>query len=344
MRTTKKCKINFFLGCILVFGITLVSYGLSNSAPAGEKVHIELLTGRPGDPWTVMTYALSSFINADSQMIRTSVIPTGGLGDTVKILIEQPERRKKAIATLYQSGAYPTRAQMGFWPSFVGLINTYAFTWITYDPKIKRLEDFKGKVVAGPREGPGWWDQFLMPLKVAGVFDTLKITKGGAGGALQSLIDGKADIAWTVVDATYPNLVKPSSLMEQASVRGQLYFPDWGKDRIEVETAKMIGFPLKAVEVPPKSLGKTQENTIYVLGDPHYWGAGKEMDEEIVNEILRILWERAGKKDFAGFHWQGQGIVHGSVPYCVWKNKKEIEDWYHPGALKFYRKAGVPGL
>jgi hypothetical protein len=173
--------------------------------------------------------------------------------------------------------------------------------------------------------------------------DKITLTATSAGGALSALIDGKADIAWTVVDAVYPDVIKPSSFMEQARVRGELFFPDWGKNW-EIQAAERLGRPLKAVEVPPKALGPTQTETIYIFGDPTWWGAAIEMDQAVVYEITKILYNHAEKKSFGSFHYQGNGIVTGSVPYSIWNDKKDIENWYHPGALKFYREVGVPGL
>jgi TRAP-type uncharacterized transport system substrate-binding protein len=311
---------------------------------AEDKMAIEIMAGRPNDPWTVLTYALSGFINHDSERLVTNVLPTGGIGDPVKILIAEPKRRLRSTGIGYLSGSYVVREKKGLYPLFFGLMATSTYTWITYDKNIKTLKDFAGKVVAGPRKNPGWWESWAIPLENAGVLDKVKkLTAGGAGGALSALIDGKADVAWTVVDAVYPDVIKPSSFMEQARVRGELFFPDWGKGW-EVRAAEKLNRPLKAVEVPPKSLSPTQKDTIYIFGDPTWWGAAKEMDEEIVYEITKILYEHAKKKDFAKFHFQGRGIVPESVPYCVWKDRKDIEEWYHPGALKFYREIGVPGL
>ncbi|MBI4186036.1 MAG: hypothetical protein HY530_00830, partial [Chloroflexi bacterium] len=163
-------------------------------APAPEKkAELILMAGRPGDPWTVMTYALSSFINKDSARISASVLPTGGTGDTIKILAMEPAKRAYSTGIGSMDSTFVSYVpEKGFegYPLFFGQIAISTFSWMTYDPKIKKLEDLAGKKVAGPRDIPGWYDSFIIPLQLAGVLDKVQIVKTGFAGATQALIDG----------------------------------------------------------------------------------------------------------------------------------------------------------
>ena len=331
--------------CILIVALFAGIFGCATPASEQERTRITLGTGRPGDAWTVMTYALGSFINEDSQLIKTSVLTTGGTGDSRKILLEDTVKRATQTGIGLPSVAEAELSEKGAFPLFIGMITPASYLWITYDENIKTLEDFAGKVIAGPRQTTyGWFEQFSVPLELAGVLDKVEIQSGGIAGGLTKLIDGTVDIAMVNCDAIYPDIIQPGSRIEQAQAKAPVYFPDWGKERIEVQASEKIGFQLTSVEVPPESLGPTQKDTIYILSDPLFWGAHMDMDEDIVYEIAKILYDHAGKGDFAGYHNIGKGLVPEFVPYGPWKTKEDIEKWYHPGALKYYREAGVPGL
>ena len=206
------------------------------------------------------------------------------------------------------------------------------------------LKDFAGKTVAGPRAHAGWWDHWRVPLKAAGVLDKANISHSGIGGAVTALMDGTADIAYVTLDYVYPDKFTASARMQQCAVKGPLYVIDWGPDFARVTSQELGWPPPRAMKIPAGTLGETQPNTIYTLGDPSWWGAMIELDEDIVYEITKIIYEHSAKKDFAGFHAWGEGIVPETVPYGPWETAEDIEKWYHPGALKFYREIGVPGL
>lgn len=333
---------------IMGMALVLVLSGIFTFTPpasAAEKTKITLITGRPSDPWTVLTYALSQLINKNSTLIKSSVLTSGGTGDSRKILLAEPERRKNSTAISIISTAQGEKEKNGMSPLFIGMIAEVPYLWMTYDKNIKTLKDFEGKRIAGPRKTVyGWYEQFSIPLELAGVLDKVDMRSGGSKGAMNAIIDGTADIAWTMCDFIYPDTILKGSRIERAQVRGDVYFPDWGKDRIEIDTSNKIGFHVSSLTVPPKTLGPAQTSEIHILKDPMYWSAYKEMDNEIVYEIAKILYEQASKDAFKNFHNWGKGLSPKFVPHGPWTSKEDKEKWYHPGALKFYRDAKVPGF
>lgn len=311
-----------------------------------EKTRIQLVGGRPGDPWTVFQYALSSFINEESEMLRSSVLLTGGVGDYYPIAAEKPENKALSVGTGLHTGTVTlTGKPLGLKTKFLAMQAMQPYVWVTYNKDIKTLADFAGRTVAGPRAVPGWQDHFRIPLELVGVWDKIKFAAAGESAAASSLTDGTVEIAYGSLNYVYPDKISLSSYLEQAKVKAPLYFADWGKDTIEVGLSGKVEWkPILSFEVPPKALGATQPERIYVWLLPLFWAADLAMDEKVAYEITRIIYTRAKKGDFAGFHAQGAGIVPGMVEYGPWKTKQEIEEWYHPGALKFYREIGIKGL
>lgn len=344
----KRKRLLILFGSICLMLILVAIPLITACAPAApekttiEKTKIELLAGRPGDAFTVLTYALASFINEDSEWLKASVVSTGGVADSTKILIEEPARRARATSLGWTLEARGLREEVNFYPLFIGRQTRPLQLWVTYDKNIKTLEDFAGKVVSVPRKVPRYWDFWAGLLEDAGVLDKMRFTHSGLGGNATALIDGTVDIAFTLFDVIYPE-IKPSSYVEKMSIRGELYFVDMGKERIN-RVAQQQGHPPLAVEVPAGSFGPTQDRTIYAASFSYWWGAGLEMSEDIAYEIARIAYDHATKGDFADFHAGGAYIVPEHLPYGDWQTKEEIEYWYHPGALKFYREIGVPGL
>jgi TRAP-type uncharacterized transport system substrate-binding protein len=169
----------------------------------------------------------------------------------------------------------------------------------------------------------------------------VEVIHGGLSGNAQVLLDGTADVTFSLFDVTHPE-VKPSSYMEQMAIRGELYVVDLGKENIDWASAQ-INFPSLAAQVPAGSpfVGDTPT---WAVAFTYSYIADDELPDEIAYEIARIAYDHASKGDFANFHAVGGFMTPENVPYSDYTAKEDIEFWYHPGALQFYRDIGVPGL
>ena len=330
----------------LVVALLLLPLAACTAGPTEEeqRTEIEILSGRPAEVYTVLSYALASFINEDSDSLHATAIATGGTGDARNILIAETERRPTTMYIAEIGTSLKVVMESGaFHPQFLANMGIYPYGWVTFDENIKTLKDFAGKAVAGPRESPGWWDLFILPLKNAGVLDTVNLTATGSTSAMQALIDGTADIAWCNLGYIYPDKYEYTPKLEQAAARNTLYFPDWGEG-FEIPVSAELGFPVNSLSVPAEAYGSGQPNPITIMSIYLWWATTELMDDDIGYEIAQIIYEQAGAEAFVPYHVQGAAILPATVPYGPWQTTEEIEEWYQPGALKFYRELGVSGL
>lgn len=69
---------------------------------------------------------------------------------------------------------------------------------------------------------------------------------------------------------------------------------------------------------------------------PVMWAADERVDEDIIYEVTRILYERAGRGDFAVWHAMGSNLNDEFLPTYLFS-----EELMHPGAVKYYKEQGI---
>lgn len=101
-----------------------------------------------------------------------------------------------------------------------------------------------------------------------------------------------------------------------------------------------LNLPNLANVVPARSLGPTQTEDMAVVSCPVFWAAGKEMPNDVVYEVTRILYGAAKNGDFDKYHMMGKGITPDFLTTSFW-NEQDARKNYHPGALRFYEDNGI---
>ena len=314
-----------------------------------EQVRVTIVAARPGDSWNVLSHALASFINQQSDFVRAEVLPSAGVADATRTVMGDDEMRKNSVVVTMLPGAdiWGEEVDPYYYPKKIASIQLLEETWVTYDPDIKTIADFEGKTIALPRDVPFLYTWlFANWIDLHGVED-YNLVHGGIGARVDALRDGAADIATMPFDFYYPDEFDISGEMMELEARGTLYFPNQGNVAENVnliaEACKTDPFegeyalPTLAKIMPPGSLGEEQAEELAYVSTPIYWAAGEEVDEDIVYEITRIIYEHARSGAFVPYHAVGKGVTEEFVRTSFWITEEEQMANYHPGALRFYQ-------
>ncbi|MEM7051645.1 MAG: TAXI family TRAP transporter solute-binding subunit [Acidobacteriota bacterium] len=192
------------------------------------------------------------------------------------------------------------------------------------DSGIEQIEDLRGKrVVVGPA-GAGF-EHFVEPILAAHglTYDDFTPLNATQNGAVDLMADGAADAA--VLGGGVPT---PS--ITQAAASREIHFLPFTPER---RNELIAGYPFFAAATIPAETYRGQSTDFEGLdvGSMHLI-ASADMDDETAYQIVRTLWEQRDK--VAERHPVGRAIRPGSA-------QRDTGTPYHPGAIRFYREAGL---
>lgn len=322
-----------FLKVFIVFSLVLVFSVVSLTASAAEKKEVTrkmLLGGRLGDSWFVLSQALAYFVNKQSDWLRLEVVATPGVSAGPEIAMKDYE--KYVFISPYAGMTLnPTLKQMDFYDKdrIIGYCTSNVWVWITYDEKIKTAEDLVGKKIFIGRPGGARTVYEERVLDALGIKDKVKLLHGGYGGGRNALRDGLADVAVMMIDYILPAGFKKGAFIEDLETRKPVYYINLMPKEMQLKLG-MVPLKIFAGALDPK----TQKEDIYATVDAVYWCADARMEDKVVREVTRILWDNADK--FASWHAQGAGISKESVSTYIIDAER-----MHPAAKKFYEEQGA---
>lgn len=352
----KRILVHLFVGIILI-GTFSVGYGLEltaiagpaavvtaeqrttpEPAPASEIVEIRILSNPLGSLGYVASFAMADLINKNSPWLRATCAETKSTAVNARTLAEEPEKRKNtiiycAVETLHVAvqGRAPYKKPYKS-ARIVSLLARMTGGFITYDKNIKRLEDFAGKKVSimARYSSPALMSETI--LRYWGVWDKVKPAYLGWGAAKDALIDGTIDVMYlpgSWMGGTKYRL-NPAAT-EAVKAKKDVYYINFPEQKFK-KMLEETGFPITWTEIAPGTFPK-QTEPLGISLTALQWYADLEMDEKVVYEICRVMYENADKL----------GSYHGIMKALTKENlsRTGTEADFHPGARRFFKEKGA---
>lgn len=339
---------------LLILGLVLGGFGCAKPAPAPAPAPapkpapapapkpvtvIKIYGAAVGDPWYTLSEALAYYINHESEWLRATVVSGPGMHAGYDLVMEDPEHMAwvAEMSGFYYIPKKPWGERWNYYDKtrFIGISATIPMAWVTFDKDIKTWQDLAGKKVMIARKGSVLVNDDEAVLEAWGVKDKVDISNGTWGPMMTALRDGLVDTAVLGLDLVYPAGWAKGAFITELETRGPIYYLSHDPDMLDKlkKEGRFSGIP---VRVPPGRLDrKTQPTELWVHSNPAFFAADERMDEDIVYEVTRVLYETAGP-GWATWHRQGGHMTKEWIP----ASPVPLE-FIHPGAKKYYDEHGI---
>lgn len=203
--------------------------------------------------------------------------------------------------------------------------------WVTLDSNgIKTIKDMEGKRIN--LGSPGSNTRYIaeLTLKEYGLLDKIHGSSLGFGGSASALRDGKID-AWAAASAPpVPAIIEVFSSKDDARIVPV--------DDAMIEQIMSKYPPFVKSEIPANTY-KGQTESVNCLGYPAYLLVNKDVPEDVVYEVVRLMYSPEGIKRLINVSKKWKTLEDKDVPKL--KGMQNIGLKMHPGAEKFWKEQGV---
>ena len=307
--------------------------------PRREKQEIILQSYTQGTTAYVINFALAEMINKHSDVLRAVAVEGSSNLENIALL-KKPENKKRMFshttdATFYQTrdGVAPFKEK--YTPLVVARENPFAVVMVTLDPKIRTFRDMKGKTINLLFPGTSTHTVGGAILRMYGIWDTIKVSRGGFDRSKDQLLNGTIDAGSQSLNFVDP--VTMTAATEELISTKPTYnvnYPLGEEEAVFAQLAKEKQFvPFTFVKIPKSAHPRWHNDWVACAGSLP-WVVDPQMPDDVVYEFVRILNEY--KNEMVSYlpfakHWTTAGFVDVLVERQYW----------HPGALKYWDKQGV---
>ena len=328
------------LAITLVFSFMAFNPALP-TAVAQPETKINILSNPFGASGYVLSFALADMINKNSTWLRAACLETKSSTVNVRTVAQDPEKRKNHLVfTSSYTNLDAARANPPFKKPYttirwVGKTIVVGATFISSSPKIRKPQDMIGKRVALGARGATTDIGPSAILDAWGIKDKVKLSYLPWGPGKTAFLDGTVDVhILSAIDIGGGHFSPPPAGAEIMASPKPVYFIDADEKTCQKAREK-TGYPIYPYPVPAGALGKKQPDPILMQSQVLAWYADLAMDDKVVYEISRVMWENAAK--FAEKHATGKGITQENIHMVPGLTEKDM----HPGALKFAKEKGL---
>ena len=322
----------------LLVGLLVAGLFSFNCALAADK-QILIAAGRTTSPWYPFCQALAKFINTKSKWLRAEVVSTAGISADLDLAREKPKEyiALSSFSQIHMRPGHPFSEKRSPYTGerFIANATSMSQCIVTYDPKIKTIQDLAGKTVDVGRKGAANTPDHKAILEKYGVLDKVKFVYTGYGGGANKLRDGLVDATMLLFNHIYPRKFSKGSFIEKLQTRGPIYYV--GFDRGKLLDLRKKEYATLPVRVPAGALDpKTQPKALWAYNDPTFFMADENTDADVVYEITRIIWETPAE-EWAKWHPMGAHMNKEFKPAMPGLKLYKA----HSGAKKYYDEHGI---
>ncbi len=310
-----------------------------------EPFQLEISTLPTGFASYLIGVGLADLINKKSKMIKATHIEGRSPVVHMRTLITKPEKRKNYLFFNTTWDIWEAKKRIGPFEKvpfnydefrFIFLMGVAGNGLCTLDPNIKTLKDMVGKrVIFDSTPGGGREIVYKGIMNELGIpVDKLKYQYASGESASAALRDGMADVIYSgSAIKTLPHTHVASPFTAELVATKNVYFISFEEKGIKSFKDK-TGHPVDFQVLPPKILGPLQTEPYTILLKPLGFCAHIDMPEDVVQEILRVVYENAY-------------LLKEYTPMAEIITKESLaslgipEMAYHPSAQKFFKEKGV---
>lgn len=328
-----------FVFVILVLSMSVFSYA-KETRPEVMAVHLQAPVG---SGFYEQGVATDDLLRKVHPWLRTSTVATQGHIHILKMMINEPKRRKNTIfstdfgvITLAQQKkeSFPEGLR-GLQPKALRIVTAIPHFWMTLDPKIRSIQDFVGKnIVSTPVGGTANYVAMAL-LKAAGLSDKIKVQHMGFGSMSDVLLDNLANVSLAgAIGNPLIEEFKPIGYVLQLQSAGRdTYLVGYGATEKQVlDLIAKAGLAGKVFAVKLPQLGGKQQETVIGFENLCFDAVDASFPEDMAYEFVKTTIDKLGDlKTYGGLY----------TPFTKEYLLYRLKDVLHPGALRAYKEAGL---
>lgn len=329
-------RIASFTFCVMALLLPFIVF-----AEGHGPVKIDHLSGPFGTGTYVLGSALEDISNKHHPWLRITNSESPGAAYLIKKLtIERELRKTMFIANSAITVSFGEKGLPPFDKKYdvnLKLLGTYfiAPIWLaTLDPKIKSIEDLKGKKIGLGRKPQAGWTFIPEAILRDGweIRDQVDVQYLGTKPAANALLDGLVDAAVIggYLNPTTMDIKLSPQTIELIATGKKLYHIPWGKKQLLKAIEK--GTVMTPTTIPAGAFeGLDKDLPIFAIAIS--WYAAPEFRNEWAYELVKLIVKNTDK--LGEYHNIGKLITPQSLIYGA--SEKDI----HPGALKAYKELKI---
>jgi uncharacterized protein len=310
---------------LLIIGTLILTISFTGSA---QKQFMAISTGGTGGTYYPLGGALAQMLsNKIENLVVTAQTSNASTQNCNLIGRRQIETGLSQANTTYWtytgSGLYEENEPIENLRGIASLYPETIHIIAAKDSGIESIADLKGKKVGVGAPNSGTAADAEVICNAHGVsFDDMNVDYIDFNEVADRLIDGQIDAGFTT--AGYPT----SSIINIATVRDVVLIP------VDSEAAEKLveEVPYYGITEIPSGMYKGIDEPVMALATPALWICQAELDEELVYNLTKVLWENVNI--LVQVHAQGKNIKPETA-----LNGMAVP--LHPGAEKYYKEVGL---